>query len=208
MEFWNSDITNASWDKLLELNKEIDFLLIGGWAVYLYTKLQKSKDIDIIVDYGALRKISQRYTLAKNDRLKKYEIKLERFDIDVYLPKYSKLAVPPEDILLKFRDNIDGINVPKVEVLMTLKLGALSERKESIKGGKDAIDILALLFYSGFKTEKLKEVLDGYAHPEYARLLLDTLNKFDKKMLSYLNLNEKSFSRYKNEKAEELKKIL
>lgn len=54
-EFWNSDITEASWRGLQELKREIDFVLIGGWAVYLYSRLQKSKDIDVIVDYPALR---------------------------------------------------------------------------------------------------------------------------------------------------------
>lgn len=54
-EFWNSEMTAASWDALQELNKEYEFTLIGGWAVYLYMRLQKSKDIDIVVDYPVLR---------------------------------------------------------------------------------------------------------------------------------------------------------
>ncbi len=208
MEFWNSEATNASWEKLLELNKEIKFILIGGWAVYLWTKLQKSKDIDIIIDYGTLRTLSQQYTLIKNDRLKKYEVKLERFDIDVYLPKYSRLAIPPEDIIKTFGDNISGIAVPKAEALMVLKLGALSERKESIKGSKDTIDALGLLFYSGVDVMKLGSVLHNYGHREYARLLLDTLEGFDREMLGYLNLNEKTFSKYKREKSAEIRNIL
>lgn len=53
------------WYRLRELNKEIEMVVIGGWAVYLYTKLSKSKDIDIVIDYGTLRKLDSEYTLVK-----------------------------------------------------------------------------------------------------------------------------------------------
>ena len=36
---------------------------------------------------------------GKNDRLKKYEIKLQGFDVDVYVPFYSKLTLPVEELL-------------------------------------------------------------------------------------------------------------
>jgi len=71
MEFWNDEIIEKSWEKLIELKSEIEFVLIGGWAVYLYTKLHKSKDIDIIVDYDALRRLQADYVMGKNERLKK-----------------------------------------------------------------------------------------------------------------------------------------
>lgn len=47
MEFWDESVTEKSWIKLLELKKEVAFILIGGWAIYEYTNLQKSKDIDV-----------------------------------------------------------------------------------------------------------------------------------------------------------------
>ena len=100
MEFWNDEITDKSWNKLVELKKEINFVLIGGWAVYLYTKLHKSKDIDIVIDYSSLRQLQVNYILNKNERLKKYEIKMnDGFDIDIYVPNYSRLAIPIKDII-------------------------------------------------------------------------------------------------------------
>ena len=48
-EFWNSLLTEKSWEILQELRKNYDFILIGGWAVYLLTKQKKSKDIDIVI---------------------------------------------------------------------------------------------------------------------------------------------------------------
>lgn len=208
MEFWNSNITERSWNKLNELKKEIDFVLIGGWAVYLYTKLYKSKDIDIIVDYGVLRALSKKYVVNKNERLRKYEIKLDEFDIDIYLPKYSDLPVPPEEIATKLKTNIGGFSAPTPEALAMLKLGAIANRMESVKGQKDAIDILGMLFYSGLSVDKLGRLLKTYNREEYVRLLLRILNGFDKSMLSYLNLNEKSFARLRREYADKIKHIL
>jgi len=33
MEFWNDEIIEKSWKKLIELKSEISFVLIGGWTV-------------------------------------------------------------------------------------------------------------------------------------------------------------------------------
>lgn len=41
MRFWNDAIIEKSWDVLQTLKKRYDFILIGGWAVYLYTNAMK-----------------------------------------------------------------------------------------------------------------------------------------------------------------------
>ena len=64
-EFWNELVTQASWERLQELSKEIDFVLIGGWAAYLWTGKHKSKDIDIIVDYETLAEIAAKLPTGK-----------------------------------------------------------------------------------------------------------------------------------------------
>ena len=207
-EFWNSNITEASWLGLQELNKEIDFVLIGGWATYLYTRLQKSKDIDVVVDYGTLRRLEGSYRLIKNERLRKYEIKKEKYDIDIYLPNYSKLALKPNDILSKYRDSLGGFHVPIPEALMALKLGAAADRGGSAKGEKDAIDILGLLFYSRMDLPRLNSVLAENGMQERLRLLLSILGNFDRRDLGYLNLNESSFSKLKREHSEGIRKLL
>jgi len=71
-----------------DLKKEkFRFIVIGGWAIYLWTGQHKSKDVDIIIpDFKELESLNKRYILKKNDRLKKYEIKIEEIDIDIYLP--------------------------------------------------------------------------------------------------------------------------
>jgi hypothetical protein len=47
MGFWHSELVESSWSTLQQLKNRYEFILVGGWAVYLYTKALKSKDIDI-----------------------------------------------------------------------------------------------------------------------------------------------------------------
>ncbi len=207
-EFWNSEITNASWVKLQEISKEFEFTLIGGWAVYLYTKLQKSKDIDIVIDYTVLRTLESRYRIDKNERLRKYEIKGGLFDIDVYLPGYSDLALPAKDLLGKYRTRVEGFSVPVPEALVLLKLGAASDRLASQKGDKDAIDILGLLFYSGIDMGKLRDIAERHNLLQHILLLRNVLKDFRQENFVYLNLNAASFSKLKRKYAEVIEKNL
>ncbi len=208
MEFWNDEVTMQSRSRLIELSKEIEMVVIGGWAVYLYTGLSKSKDIDIIIDYGTLRKLASKYSLVKNDRLSKYEIKQDNFDIDIYLPKYSRLALPAEDILSKFTLHKDGFKLPTPEALICLKFSAFQDRKMSIKGQKDAIDLLGLMFYSGIDMLKLRQVCVTYGIEDLGRETLTLLRTFDPESLKYLNLNQKSFSARRRKLSGEIKEHL
>lgn len=38
MPFYHNLITQKSWEVLKKLKAKYDFILIGGWAVFLYTK--------------------------------------------------------------------------------------------------------------------------------------------------------------------------
>ncbi len=195
MEFWNEAITNASWGKLKDLNAEIRFVLIGGWATYTYTGLNKSKDIDIIVDYGELEELNRKYNLHKNDILRKYEVKLPSFDIDVHLPHYSKLAVPPEDILKSLTVSIGGFLLPRIDVLIALKIAAFLSRKDSAKGKKDEVDVIGLLLNENLSIKLLKETLIKYEHEDYLDIIKGFLRTRDTDVLSYLNTNVHAFSK-------------
>src|SRR3989338_7272172 len=145
MDFWNNTLTEKSWNIMLGL-KGFDFVVIGGWAAYLWTKMHKSKDVDIVIkNFEDLDLLKKNYNLVKNDNLKKYEIKIEEIDIDIYVPFFSKLAIPVEDIA-NYTTKIQNFEVVKPEVLLILKQGAELDREKSVKGEKDRIDIATLLF--------------------------------------------------------------
>jgi hypothetical protein len=137
MEFWNEIAIDKSFRILQELRKKIDFVLIGGWAVYFLTKAIKSKDIDIIVDLENLSKLKLEMEIKKTNFLKKYECEIEGVSIDIYVLHYSKFIVPVEEIL-KNTITLENFRIPKPEILLLLKQQAELERKNSVKGQKDS----------------------------------------------------------------------
>lgn len=176
-DYYQDIITEKSWRLLQSFRKEADFILIGGWAVYLYTQGLKSKDIDIIIDYQELGKLKTKYNVVKNDRSNKYEIKKEGIDIDIYLPYFSNLGLPVER-LLKYKENLEGFAVLKKEVLLLIKLKAYLARKATIKGQKDKLDTISLLFLDDFDLRFLTEYvytynLRGYMN-DLKQLLMET----------------------------------
>ena len=198
MEFWNSILTEKSWKILQELKKEkFGFILIGGWAAYLWTNLHKSKDIDIVIkDFKDLSFLKHKYDLKKNSTLKKYEIKIEEIDIDIYAPFFSELAVPVEDIK-KHTTRIQNIEVANPTVLLILKQGAEKVREKSVKGEKDRIDIMTLLFYSEIDFKKYFKLLKRYNLADFYKRLKDIIKNF--KEIKYLNLNPREFKLKKQE---------
>lgn len=161
MEFYHDLITKKSFETLQQLKKRYNFILIGGWAVFLYTKALKSKDIDIIIDYDELDKIRKDFQLFKNERLKKYEIKIEEIDIDIYLPHFSKSGFPIEEIK-NYCQSIEGFLAPLPEVLLIMKTFTFGERKGAVKGKKDLIDIFSLLKEEKINWQKYKELIEKY----------------------------------------------
>ncbi|MEK6859602.1 MAG: hypothetical protein AABX54_02195 [Nanoarchaeota archaeon] len=203
MQYWNSDLTEKSWILLQELQKKYNFILIGGWATYLWTKQQKSKDIDIIVDLKELEKLKQE-NLIKNDRLKKYEIKFEEIDVDIYVPYFSKLTIPIEKIK-NYNSKLQGFNVLSKEALLILKQGAELDRRNSIKGEKDRIDIISLLFFTDFDYKIYKSILKENSK----EFLLDELIKLIRNFNDYnsLNLAPNEFKKIKKKITNRTEKI-
>lgn len=206
MEFWPELLTKASWERLVLLKKEFNFILIGGWAAYLHTGLHKSKDIDIVVDYDVLKKLEQKYDLIKNSRLKKYEIKSGKFDIDIYVPYFSNLAIPLED-LDKQTIIIKGIQTLKAEPLLILKQGAEIDRRNSIKGEKDAIDIITIILRSDINWKIYAKLLKKYKKENFKDELIFVINNFSDKNIHYLGIDFNKFKKWKKKIIQLLKNI-
>jgi len=170
MEFWNEIAIDRSFKVLQELRKEIDFVLIGGWAVYFLTKAIKSKDIDIIVDFKELTILKMRVGIKKNDLLKRYEGEIEGVSIDIYLPYYSEFAIPPEEIL-KNTVRVESFKIPKPEVLLILKQQAEVQRKNSVKGQKDRVDIICLAKSDKIDWNRYRQLLRKFGVEEYGKRL-------------------------------------
>lgn len=177
MEYYHDNITRQSYAIIQQLNREYNFVLIGGWAVFLYANTLKSKDIDIIIDYGALSKLKENFEVLKNERLKKYEIKhFSGVDIDIYLPHYSDLGIDADEIM-KDTLNIGGFDLPQLEYLFLLKLYAYTARRGSLKGKKDELDIFSLAFLPQFDWEKYQALIAKHDFENYHKIFIDLLSR-------------------------------
>ena len=194
MDFYHNLITEKSWSVLLELRKQYDFILIGGWAIFLYTHSLKSKDIDLVIEYGELEKLRTKLAIYKNDRLKKYEAKKEEVDIDIYTPFYSNPGLPAED-LINFKTSLEGFNTVEKEVLVVLKQKALMERKNSVKGRKDLIDLVGLFQLDEFDWERYLNGIKRYGLKESLEFVRKTLEETTR--VDELDLNVHKFARFK-----------
>jgi len=191
-QFYHNIITEKSWQFLREFKKNRNFILIGGWAVFLYSRSLKSRDIDIIVDYDDLGKLKSEFDIFKNERLKKYEIKQGEFDIDVYLPYYSDLGVDIEKIKAKAVSR-EGFLIPEIEILLMLKLYAWGSRRGSVKGQKDELDIFSLAFLSEFNWQKYLDNTRIFHFENYNNFLIELIKKT--KEIKELGINQQKMAK-------------
>jgi len=200
-EFYHRLITEKSFKILQRLKKKFQFILIGGWAVFLYAKTLKSKDIDIVVDYDQLEEFRKKYDVFKNERLKKYEIKTGEVDIDIYLPYFSELGLKVEEIQ-KYCQSREGFAVPIPEILLILKIYTYQQRKSTNKGRKDLIDIFSLLRNGGIDWAKYKELIEKYGFKNLAAELKNLVCK--QKAIPELNLFNHQIAKLKKETLEKI----
>src|SRR3972149_1155146 len=89
--YYNDLVTKKSWLTLQDLRGKLDFVLIGGWAVFLYTKALKSKDIDLIVNYDQLEKLRTGFNVVQKDRIDILSLILSPdFDPNFYKKELAK----------------------------------------------------------------------------------------------------------------------
>jgi len=165
---WRDEVVERSWRVLGELKGFADFVLIGGWGVYLWTRKLKSRDIDVYIDqknfYKLQSELTQRgYALKRNVRLMKFEALIGDVEVDIYTPFVSKLVIPCLDVFdRKLYSVIEGFKVTIPEVLLLLKAQAAQDRWHAEKGLKDRVDIISLLKYADVKPDVLKQMLTQY----------------------------------------------
>ncbi|MBI1883966.1 MAG: nucleotidyl transferase AbiEii/AbiGii toxin family protein [Chlamydiae bacterium] len=196
MAYYHDLVTQQSWEELQTLSKKLDFILIGGWAVYLYTKALKSKDIDIIINFDQLPNVAKHYQLIKNERLKKYEAVKGNVQIDIYLPHFSELGIPVHILYDKKRE-IEGYTLLDADYLLALKLYALSERARTSKGEKDFIDCLALLQSGVSHLGEATDLMKTYGLTKAVLTFRTLLNTYQE--IPELGLNAHHLARLKKE---------
>jgi hypothetical protein len=165
---WRDEVVERSWRVLGMLKGFADFVLIGGWGVYLWTGKLKSRDIDVYVDQESFFQLQSElirrgYALKRNVRLMNFEALIGDVEVDVYTPFVSKLVIPCLDVFdRKLYSVIEGFKVAIPEVLLLLKAQAARDRWHAEKGLKDRVDIISLLKYADVKLDVLRQMLTQY----------------------------------------------
>ncbi len=206
-QFWNEEKTSSSKRTLDLLAEKIGFVLIGGWAVFLYTGAQMSEDIDLAIGYDSLS-FFKKYGLNDYGGINiKYTI-IDGAVVDLFIEGYADkdLPFPVSDIIKEC--SVEGnIKVVNKEMLMLLKLWGYF-RADEAKSRKDVVDVITLLFYSKPDMKSIKEYVKRYKIEKRrsSDVLLEYLDKGET-MWDYITDTKNEYSKLKNKAKEEIKRL-
>lgn len=148
-----------------------DAVILGGWAIYLYARGQRSTDVDIFVDFGGLGRLQREFgsAVTRNNNLRKYELIIDRVDVDIFVEHLSNSGVAIEELVEPSRPMM-GFRVINPEGLLVLKLCAWIDRQGRTKGDKDESDVLSLLAVTPIDWTRYRAIITK-AHGKYLALL-------------------------------------
>ncbi len=160
-QFWSAERTNRSLEVLRALPEGLDFVLIGGWAVYLYVGNQKSEDVDIAINLDKLD-FFRKYGIEGYDGTTiKYSI-INGTRVDLFISGYTDRDLPlPISKIMRDYVVIEGMKVVDRELLLLLKLWGYFGHDE-VKIRKDIIDVVSLVFYGSIGFEKFASYIKEY----------------------------------------------
>ncbi|MFH1224323.1 MAG: hypothetical protein V1676_00795 [Candidatus Diapherotrites archaeon] len=102
--------------------------------------------------------------------------------------------------MAKEKVKIEGINTIACEALLILKQGAEIDRRGSVKGQKDAIDIFTLLIYAPIDFKKYLALLAKNKKESLVKELIGEIMRFNPKdSEKYLGVNCGEFAKMKKE---------
>lgn len=126
-------------------------VFIGGIAVYMHSihhqatrdLAETTHDADLYISLADMADLREIEELTANRRLGKHQLIKRGFDFDVYTERHSNLRVAYDEVMAHAHQ-YDGMKVACLEHLLVLKMAAYQDRKGSVKGEKDARDLLRI----------------------------------------------------------------
>lgn len=151
---------------------------IDGIAVYLHavnTPAAKdlaefTHDADLYIslaDMGDLRDLEE---VTPNRRLSKHQLIKKGFEFDIYTERQSALIVP-YDAVWASSVVYDGMRVASLEHLLVLKLEAYRDRRHSVKGDKDAKDLIRIATIADAMGKFRAHKISAYVRDDHLELL-------------------------------------
>ncbi len=205
--FWNKEKTKASFETLHKLAKSLEFVLIGGWAVYYYVKQQESLDVDIAISYTHTD-FFRKYGIRQYEEINiKYSI-IDGIYVDLFISEFSDKVLPvPVNEILKDYVQIEGIKIVDRNMLLLLKLWGYF-RSDEVKVRKDIIDVITLLFYGNLNLNKVSALIKK--HKIERRRSIDVLLEYLDKgetLLEFIGIEKAEYLKLKKKYKEELNEI-
>ncbi len=169
---------DAEFQKLLDTcvrvqNQAETGVFIGGIAVYIHAVnggdetsciAAATHDGDMVVSIMDMQDLREEEELTSNRRLRKHELKKNGFSFDIYTERQNGLRVPYDEISAR-SVSIGGLRLASLEDLLILKAVAMLDRTGTVKGDKDAKDIIRIVSVMSNKEirpdwERIKSFLD------------------------------------------------
>lgn len=134
-------------------------VFIGGIAVYLHAINNEAAkpfaefthDADFYISLADMADLRDLEDVTPNRRLNKHQLIKRGFEFDVYTERHSALIVP-YDSVVAHAVSYGEFRVTCLEHLFALKLEAYRDRQESVKGQKDAKDLVRIALIAGTGT--------------------------------------------------------
>lgn len=161
-DWYSKEITEASYNELIELTKWINNIygyhpfIIGGWAVYSYTKSLGSRDIDIVfptkisvekvlMPYYTMRGYKEEGVFSKSFYIEvKTKKGIEKIMLDACSLSDKNILHENKDIEISWdltqryhqewtmqKDVI--VQIPQIELLLIYKIKALCDRRYDLR---------------------------------------------------------------------------
>ena len=175
-DFYRDDQVRDAQAMLDRLRQVVpDAVVLGGWAVFLYTRGQRSTDVDIAVDFEVFGRLQAAFPgqITKNNNLRKYELIVDKVEVDILVGHFSNAGIPIEHVL-EPTQSISGFRVMSTEGLLAMKLCAWMDRSGRPKGDKDEADVLSLLRAVEFDWSRYREIIT-HAEKRYSDLFPEAI---------------------------------
>ena len=237
-EIYSSKITDPSLNELREFAKWYNEkvgnypIIVGGWAVYCYTKGLGSKDIDVVFLGDAAKHSTlfdyfraHGYTERRRTFFDKEFVKLVRnedIDVEIIIDAVSSnrtIIFDRKEVRLPWNWAVkhsvlydlgnSKIYIPTIELLLTYKLGAIFGRNMELKTGLEFDYYRSKIWkdvYDVISLTKLK--VDPKSVKEY--LTKSGLDEYRNEILTIIedNFNDEMRSLLKDSSLENIRKIL
>ncbi len=192
-QFWNDEKAGKSLEVLRQLQAELDFVLIGGWAVYSYVGAEKSEDVDIAIGLDKLYFFTK-YGIEEYSGTTIRHSTIRGTTVDLFIEGYSDRNLPvPVSRIMQDYTLIEGIKVVRKELLLLLKLWGYFGNEET-KIRKDIIDVAILVFYGDIDFGSFSGYVNEYkiSKRRSSEVLLEYLDKSEA-LWEYISPTKKEF---------------